>query len=425
MGDFMRLKLFPLFLVFILASSCGDSDSPLETLGTSDTESLSSSSGAESFKISVTRKVEIEDDLSNIDIFANSINSFLISVESTSGRNEGGRLTCRKEDSATTPNAERSSVFRNYGTQANLAVELKETDRNEVKFECRIYDASLAVVERFEKTLRKSYVVSLTMNLRRLGAKEIDTLVLMQNSELLFGELKERLRVKTLISNEGHISTFTVNTVNMTPDNQAGESGGELRLEVGQLIGDIVFNLRGRNGGIQTKVPPRPPQNPNRGADGHCQGGGTRGCDGGQGPRGFPANDGLPGYDGGNSGSIILSVLEKTDAEITINYSPGLGSKGSEPSGPGLGGLGGNPDSIMVPGGPCGGTDGRFGSRNATKCLDQTYSGRPGAQGPLGPRGKFGVTGETGLAVRSVYINDAEGIHDFIFQTWSNLRGPL
>lgn len=424
----MKLEKISILLLAFALASCGDSNGPASQLakeisnGDSAANSQSLRSTANSFNVTLERVTEISEDLSNIDVFARNINRFVVNVEAQNGKNEGGKLRCRKQ-SAMVFNNVRTTTFTNFGTQAKLELSLDKTDEDAVTFSCEVTDSSQnKTLKTFEQTIRKGYVVNQTQNINELGPKDIDTLVLMKHSEVLFGSLKDRLVVNNLISHDAHISTFSAESVLKTPDNQNGESGGELRLEVVDLKGDLTFNLRGKNGGVQTRTPERPAQNPNRGAGGNC----PRSCHGQQGPQGFPANDGLTGYDGGATGSIILSIENKTDAEITINYAPGVGSEGSKPSLPGLGGLGGLPGSYLSQPIGCGvGGSSTFRSSNSNKCVGRTITGQVGPQGPLGPQGEMGDSGETGQIVRSLYTNDAEGIDELVLQSWSNLRGPL
>lgn len=418
----MKCKTLFLAAIIALASSCGDSSNQSTSSGQNadnGPRSLERSSIIDSYDATVSRAVEIDDKLYNIDRFARNINRFILEVNLTKGSNEGGRLGCRKE-SALTFNTERSNVFTNFGTQAKLELVLEDTDKNNVTFVCQVTDIDGKSLATFQKTIRKGYVVSQTQHLNELGTKDIDTLVLMKNAELLFGNSKQRVEVKKLISNDAYVSTFDLNSIRQTPDNKNGESGGELRLSVQELMGDIIFNLRGKNAGAQTKLPARPRKNPNKGKKGKC----PNSCDGQQGPRGFPANDGLAGHDGGNSGSVILSVEKETDAEVIVNYFPGQGSEGSRPSLPGLGGEGGEPDSYVTQSISCGGS-GTFGLGAQKKCLGQTVKGQSGPQGRLGPKGKKGAKGAQGDVERSVYTNKEEAFNKIILQGWSNLRGIL
>lgn len=250
-----------------------------------------------------------------------------------------------------------------------------------------------------------------------LGTKKIDTLILLKDSELLIGKEGLIYSVKNLISDRAHISTYEKSVVPTTAADQAGEPGGHLRLELENAVGHLMINLRGRDAGKQTKRPVQPAKKP-RGIDGDCK---RHGCNGGNGENGEPAVDGFPGYDGGHSGSADVIIKNKTDLEVVFNYEPGRGSVGTAPSKPGLGGDGGKPDSIYVPGVPC---PHLMATPSEIKCGGMQHVGKPGRAGLPGPEGVRGADGLDGLSLTSIFEIDGEAQQE-VRSNWSSVRGSL
>ncbi len=210
-----------------------------------------------------------------------------------------------------------------------------------------------------------------------------------------------------------------------------GASGGNITISTKKLIGRLVVNMRGQNGGIGHKGDPTPGKgnvgDPAKEGQisceddtpdcsrfpgacmvpqkylGRCQCV-KPGAPGGAGGIGAIGAIGRKGMRGGDSGNIRVSVQEyvplegfdpslpQTDTEIVkINQIPGSG---------GAGGPGGDGQQ---------GGDGGLGSRSRSDCL-----GGDGPQGPRGPQGPAGPTGDSAKAgLKCLYIG-SENVNECI-----------
>lgn len=363
------------------------------------------------FKITKKRSIELASDLSNIDDFVRSLNRHTLTVSTLRGRLAGGKVLCTK-DTAMSSNTEVQSTFSALGTQASLELQLERFDTAEVAFKCEIRDAQEKVLKTFEESIRKGHVVERSQNIQALSSNDIDTLVIRKGAELFFENTKSTLRVRTLVSEEGVISTFPVSELSKTEDNTNGEDGGALRLEVDEAIGyELTINLRGKNAGKQTKVPARPARAA-QGRSGNCR---ENRCSGDQGAPGLPARNGFPGYVGGRTGFAEVKIKKKTDLEVIFSYRPGLGSAGGAPGEPGEGGPGGEADSMLVQD-ICG---------RPGQCRPYSLQGDRGPTGVLGPAGAVGERGRDGIADVSSFVNLEESQDDRFAHSWSSRRGDL
>lgn len=403
----------------LFLAACQDSDkttkkhiSPVVEENT-NTESDIISLEEASLQLINKRVVELYPDLSNLDNFARRVNHHNLIAQARTGKLPGGSLNCRKE-TALAADKEAVAYFTSLGTEAKLELRIESFDKDEVKYNCEIRNAEGTTLQTFEHVLRKSYVIDRTENIQSIGAKEIDTLVLMKGSELLFGDSTTTLKVKMLVSDGAEISTFPVYDLDKTEDNRDGQSGGSIRISAEQAYGQqLTLNLRGKNAGAQTNVPAQPAQ-AQAGADGNCDSRGRK-CDGKNGYPGLPAIKGFTGFTGGSTGHAEISLEEKTDLEVIFNYQPGLASAGGKPGKPGLGGRGGKGDSTTI----------QDTCSDMARCQMITVSGKDGAQGALGAIGEDGDSGEHGFINTSLYQNRAESVRESVNSSWSSRRGEL
>lgn len=416
----MNRNLIPAALSCVLAVACqGGGDSKKSSLPGVEVRTEVTEAGdesASSFKVRAERSVKLREDLANLEDFADNINDYEITV-SAPRTVTGATLVCKK-DTGVSFEAEQVSGFSALTGSASVNLGLYPADSDAVTVTCAVTDATNTELLRFERILRKGYVVRGTQSLGSLGALDMDTLVLLEKSELLYGAKDVNLKVGTLVSKRGAISTFRASDVTKTLPRMDGESGGMLMLNATNAIGRVTFNLRGKNAGIQDQTPQQPKPKP-RGADGGTS---ATSLDGADGARGDDAINGFHGFAGGDSGRVILSVANETTLEASFIFSPGLGSDGTEPSPPGRGGEGGRAGSwTYFSGTACPvSTD-----HPDLKCGDRTVVGKPGRRGADGNPGVRGERGADGAIQKSIFSIQATGQKLEITNSWSNILGDL
>ncbi len=369
-------------------------------------------------------KTKLADDFSNIDQFAEDINTHLIDIKALNGVVKQGQVYCVKS-TAGELNANQYTQFSSTGQSARLALFLNSSDPAKVRFTCRVQDEDGITLHQFDQYLKKNIVINSKEAITAIGQSEVETLLIMDEGEVITEGTNFSLKIKNLISYKGKISTYDLKTVRSTPPLKDGLSGGEIRLSINKAMGDLTLNLRGTNGGEQTHKTTRPAPQP-KAAKGSCNRN-ARGCDGQNGLPGLPAQDGANGYAGGDSGFAILKIEEKSDFEVIYNIQPGKGSKGVPASLPGIGGQGGDADTISGHE-PCGSGGGPTFSPvggESIACGPWSVTGNRGRDGALGANGIDGLDGSDGEIKESQFINSAEGIHELIRSSWSSFRGNI
>lgn len=422
----MKRNLIPTALSCVLAVACqGGGDSKKSSLpGVEVRTEVTEASGDEQvagadgtkFAIRAERAVQLRDDMANLEVFADRLNEHEITVSATPTA-AGAVLACKK-NTGQSLEVQQVSAFSGLSGSASVGFVLEPTDADAVTVDCAVTDATNRELLSFSKTLRKGYVVRGTQQLRGLGTLDMDTLVLLEKSELLYGATDVALKVGTLVSQGAAISTFRKSDVTKTLPRMEGESGGRLTLTAASAIGAVTFNLRGKNGGLQDQRPKDPTPKP-RAADGNC---GRGNCNGADGARGDDAVNGFDGFHGGASGQVVLNVVNPTDLEVRFIYEPGKGSVGTPPSNPGRGGRGGAADSITIPGRRCTSTF----ADDDTKCTPESVrTGKPGNDGADGALGVPGLDGSDGQNLRSILNFEASGFVTMVSKSWSTLEGDL
>jgi hypothetical protein len=366
------------------------------------------------------RRVELYDDMSNLDSFIENVNHYDLIVSTISGHYDDAVLECEKPNFNNT-NSTFSTPFMNRGLIANLPVYIDGSDPSKVTFKCEVLDMGNNVLESFSASLKKSYIVQGVKHFTELiGADDVDTLVFLKGSYLKMGNLDKKIRVKNLISDNGILTSFLPNEVDDTPDNTDGMSGGVIEIDAMKAIGKLNVELCGKNGGTQTFVPPVPADKvADSKLDGKCDKASSL-CNGKRGYRGEDGQDGRPGLNGGDSGRLIFKVADDKKFEVVIKYFPGKGSEGGDAGLPGKGSPGGKAATYSDHD-LCGET---------RLCL-RVRSGTPGAHGLDGNPGKKGAHGKTGRVRSSFYIaNDKHqkvSIHpkNVDSESWSNKIGTI
>lgn len=165
-------------------------------------------------------------------------------------------------------------------------------------------------------------------------------------------------------------------------EGQNGRNGGRLRILANNLVGEVVFDLSGENGGRGSagRAPNPPRALPAIDGDSNTFPlGQSFGCISkvypSNGVDGFAGVDGGPGMSGGNSGFLVLNAKDMTQFKYQILSRPGAGG----PGGPG------GPGQLGTPKGKSGCPGDSQGLRD----------GRNGVDGQTGPRGAEGAAMES------------------------------
>lgn len=416
------MQYITLFLSMLVLFSCGgsgggDSKSgteaprstdPLERDTPDNTDTIGSTeSEASSVAFSYRRKVELLKDFSNFEVFKQSANEYIGTFTALTGNYIGAGVKCEKTffDGVRTSHF---AIFNRNGTKAEIKLPLVDDDPAIVELDCRI-TLNDVELEKTLITLKKSYVVKGSQNANFLGiggAKSIEALILDEDSVLQTDGNILSINMKQLISNKGKIVTYPASTDLKARDNEPGLSGKMINISTIKAFGQISFELRGLDAGIQTKIPDARTEIPHsddslngsRRARSKAEADGKRGYQGNQG------HQGLPGYNGGETGFLVLRILDESDVKLNIKYFAGRGSDGGKG---GLGGKGGpgGVGSIFVVGA---GRDGLIYSK-----------GNPGARGS---EGDIGIDGEKGLngKTNSSFVLIGNGEQVEVLENWKN-----
>lgn len=398
---------------------------------TSDSDKPVNSVETDRLLIVPKRKVELKSDFSNFEEFRDNINRYEIVFEVKSGDFSNATLECKKMIYDRTD----STVFgrfKNDFQEASVDITILENDPNEVKYKCSAADNDI-VLDSAEIKIPKSYVVRGQKTLQSaINATEISTLVLDKGAELSTDGEEINLTVSELISNDGKIVTHHTDNINKTYENRPGASGGLINLTVNKGIGEITFELRGTNGGAQTRIPDKNPAltafNPNN--NGTCSGTGgylktdTR-CMGKRGDKGKVGIQGFQGTAGGNTGILKLKTITEQNLKISILHFPGKGSIGGNGGKGGVGGPGGKGSLIRYyveypHDNPC--TGGMCALKNYQSAQGHwaTYQFQDGPIGPEGDVGPIGPNGDDGVITESTVTFQDEKMTFTVDQNWKN-----
>lgn len=402
MGTTSFKKILALLFIMTLVA-CGDSKKSNKNVLTNSTDELSSEveeteNTSRTLEYIKKRKVEFAEDFSNIESFKENINNYTLTFRPFAGNYAGADINCQK----TLFDQKNDSIkgkFDDQGIEARIEISVTEADPHEMKFSCEI-SIDGERVDFFKDKLLKSYVISGEKNLvQYIGPRaRIGTLLIEADAELTTNDVDVELEVKELISQGGKIMTFPERLVNTTIDDNDGLSGGKISIKARKAYGDLSVELRGLNGGKQTKLKeqrqpkPRDPKLngtcPSRVKEGHYN---PKNCVGKNGHKGDKGYTGFKGRSGGNSGSFDIKA-EQSFLSLTVNYFPGLGGAGGEGGKGGLGSPGGYGNTVEeIP------VDARPGG--CIRCGFKSMAGskyKDGLPGPLGEPGDQGKNGDNG-----------------------------
>jgi hypothetical protein len=345
------------------------------------------------------RKTSLEDDFSNFEDFKENINTHILRVEVTSGTLPHAKVRCKQVDFNQSQEVFESE-FDPQGLYSETALTLKDSDRIDISFTCKIVDKGL-VLETLSVDLKKSFIIKGLQSPYSLGiqgSSSVDTLVFDEGSVLYTSGLLTSLTFKNLISKNGKVVTFTEEMIKKSIDNMDGFSSQMINIMTQKASGSLQVELRGQPAGDQRNIPGSSVKFSaslsEKGLNPRC----LRNYHAGpQGAKGLP---GLRGYNGGDSGNFIFRVLSKTRLKLNIQYFPGKASDGGQ-GGEGFpGGEGskkfmtfGNPtEPIICPAGP---------------------------QGPQGFQGDQGEAGSQGKILESQILL-GDGFMKTINTNWSS-----
>ena len=354
-----------------------------------------------SLKINKKRKTELKQDFSNFSLFKEDINTYKVSFKATRGHYSFATIVCSKFDFDRTKELI-TAKFDESGINAKLELSITDNDPLDVEFECKVMDKDLEI-DNGKIRLKKSIVVNGVKNPYSLGIGlgAIETLVFDEGAVLLTEGAHLNIEAKEIISRDGKIVTFTEESAEKTFDDQHGLSGGMINILTDTGMGKISVQLRGMNGGRQTKIPEPIKDVPGRdeSLNGSCKGpknkfsNNDQRCFGKEGHQGYKGQQGFNGFNGGSTGAFFYKAKMKDDLKMKVEFFPGRASSsgpGGEGGQGGPGGIGSNlPDLDSY---NCYGCD-----RNELKSIqDYGYpNGQQGRKGDNGGSGHPGMNGES------------------------------
>ncbi|WP_408096859.1 hypothetical protein ACJVC5_17610 [Peredibacter sp. HCB2-198] len=396
----------------------------------SDSDKPANSVETDRLLIVPKRKVELEADFSNFTEFRDNINRYEVVFEVKSGDFSNATLECRKMIYDRTD----STVFGRFkdnSSEATVDLTVLENDPNEVNYKCSATDNGV-LLDAVEFKIPKSYVIRGQKTLQAaINATEISTLVLDKGAELSTNGEDINLKVDELISNDGKVVTYHAENITKTFENRPGASGGVIDLTVNKGIGAITFELRGMNGGAQTRVPEKNPAltpfNPAK--NGTCHPSGeyrktdTR-CMGKPGDKGAIGLQGFKGMPGGNSGILNLKTISEQNLNISIVHFPGKGAIGGNGGKGGVGGPGGKGNYIRyyVPS-PHDNCRSMTCSQKLLQSIQGIWVTHQFQDGPIGPEGDvgpIGPTGDDGVINESTVTFQDEKMSFIVDKNWKN-----
>lgn len=372
------------------------------------------------FTVTRERKVELREDLSNVKEFAHYINDYVVTFRATSGNYRDSKVICRKTYYDQTLK-EPTGKFDQDGYKAVVEINLSEKDPANVSYECEVSDR-VSTLGKSRVDFKKSFAVEGTKNFTSfIGVDSIETLVILEDGRLVTGGVDVNAKIDRLISMNGKLVTHPENT--QTPDNQVGNSGGTITLDVIKAVGQLNVELRGLNGGKQTmepkkitKVPAKDPKHNGTCRNGRDAGNDSR-CEGKKGHRGYPGLAGYPGLSGGNTGSMNFTLAHVGEFKISVKYFPGTGSAGGKGGEGGEGGPGGDGNKITWREPPE--RDHPCGPQCKSFALNESRTYKNGPKGDKGPDGDDGEKGISGKNEESIVNIDAD-LFEKILTDWQN-----
>ncbi len=377
----------------------------------------------------IERSENLKSDLSNLDIFSDNLNRYVIQVNAQKGLFKGATVQCK------TLGEEQKilkSHFDSEGKYALLTVNLDNSNLDPEEFNCTVLDQQHEYSKRFK--IKKSLEIDLSTKIENLKYDQfsklsLDTLIIRRGGALYTSDKSIAISVKDLVGENGKLGTFPAEST--APANTIGRSGGQINLEVKNIYGQISFELRGENGGVQKEIPPKKldrPMTPSH-LNGQCnqdnienKNGKCVGKKGINGEKGYP---GLQGMEGGNSGSLELTVNSMSKAIVSLLYFPGKGGRGGEGGEGQDGGIGGIGSTVKyydddVKGGAIGGSGPKNKAFDAENNKKKTVKYPDGPEGDKGDQGDEGEPGYDGAIQTSMVFDIENDLALDLKEDWSN-----
>ncbi|MFP5459591.1 MAG: hypothetical protein ACLGG7_12715 [Bacteriovoracia bacterium] len=311
-------------------------------------EALLEGARSAKFSLTTTRVAKIKPDLSNLAEYLRQVDDIEFFLESSEPLPEA-ELDCKfnyKFDNQSF----RASVAKG-ARSVRMIVDVSEGSLDALYALCSLATASDQLYSTYVVVHRAVVLDKSTSSSELPFFMSERPLVLLRGAELYFRTFPTPVTIQTFISDGGKISTFTTQEAESSAPGDFGFSGGAIKLQVGEAYGSVVFHLRGMDGGSMAKFD-------------------------GQGELG---RDGYSGRNGGDSGSVDLTVKQETDLSVAFVYAPGKGSAGA-----------------LAP-----------------------------AATPSGYRGSQGARGKDGVNLSSSFKIEATGYSVEVSDSWSNVFGDL
>ncbi len=426
----MFIRLLQISLLMGLAVACGGETEGQSPESVSEKEPINLRSGEErvdigplSLMASSERLVEILPDLQNIDEFRSNINNHVLKFKVHNKNFRWLDISCRKDGLINEPLL---VVLTPRQSEVSIPVSFDRFDKSLMTYHCRFANEGVAGEEK-SFTFLRSHIVSGHQTLESFGEiVAFDSLLIDQDAVWRAGSGFRRLKVNQLVSFNGKIVTFTDDEASETPDGMSGASGAIIVVNADRAVGNLMVELRGKDGGRQMNIPAKNPtifpRDPN--TDGMCkfvESINEKGCEGRSGKKGVPGFTGFPGLNGGDTGSFKLKVSTFSFMDMKVLYFPGNGGPGGEGGEGSVGAPGGIGSTAIIeppdrPGIGCL----RCSMMASLEVSSRRLTFPDGPQGPKGDNGGKGAQGESGTSLES-QVRLVDNLKSFI-SDWSFLK---
>lgn len=341
--------------------------------------------------LSLRRKTDLAEDLSNKDAFLDDLNTFIVSVAIPAKFYDQVKIiktdlrTKVTEDISTETADIRDGAF--VVEDMLLMNRVKTANQSFRYFVMRGQEKVAEAIFEVRPDLYIKGIQSLTDFSIQSGEYRLGIILMEERSRLVTEGKSVKIIAEKIFAQNSVIETFSDEVAGRTPSlGVPGINGGTFDINTQFATGSLEVFLRGTRGG---QAPPALTEGYD-GEDGYdgtlessdCQSDerGTR-CiclkepgNGESGENGDPGPKGSPGLRGGNTGVLHFAVAKHQEFKITVTKIPGLGGPGGEGGPGGRGGKGGRAGEHFVCPAAMPGRDG--------------FPGKNGALGDSGPRGE-------------------------------------
>lgn len=377
-----RVLVATLLISSLWLNACGSHEPQKAPPTTAQKDSEKHTLTANGIQWSSARITSLKSDLSNLEEYKTNLNRFVVTVTMSAKTAQKATLSLRDEYKNVTSLVEPTIEYQGDTAVLTDFIDLSQSPLTERTFIYQINIDNLAL-KPFEVTLKPDLLVQGQKKFSDLFVQnkklKIATFFLDEGSAFFTEGHDLQIEITTLVSQHGKIESFPEADVSaLALIGQAGRHGGTLTVKTDLLVGDLEINLRGTNGGRGMEGNPvteRPEAGP-RGTNSadhmtcrdrffsrkvklfrrnpedpfpretcrwECAFNATAG---GAGKKGFPANNGLPGMPGGNSGTLQFIAMDVLNHSLKTSSTAGRGGDGGPPSAPGKGSDAGGPGEI-------------------------------------------------------------------------------